>query len=337
MKTKIKNKVIIIILFFIFIYFENKLLFFKKFIKNLFNIIDISIIIPIYNSIKYLPLCLNSVISQTLLNIEIICIDDGSKDNSLKILREYKLKDYRITIILQRNQGPGIARNNGMKISKGKFIAFMDSDDLYPNNFTLEFMFKNAIKKKALICGGGMRTFIQYNNTIKLLKNTNISFPKNIFLYYSMYQYDYYYQRFIYNKNFIKKNKLYFPNYLRYQDPPFFIKAMVFAKKFYALKNVTYYYRTSYKNLTINERKITDIYKGIRDCLKIAKSMNLYELYYLVLSRLNIKSFINQAKKFIKSNNLKEIISQIIVNIDYDLLKNKNFTFIIDKFYNDFI
>ena len=65
--------------------------------------------------------------------------------------------------------------------------------------------------------------------------------------------------------------------------------------------------------------------------------MNLNKLYYLVLSRLNIKCFINQAKKFIKSNNLKEIIYQIIVNIDYDLLKKNNFTFIIDKFYNNYI
>ena len=212
-----------------------------------------------------MPLCLNSAISQTLSNIEIICIDDGSTDDSLKILKEYKLKDYRITIIQQKNQGSGFARNKGIKISKGKFISFMDSDDLYPNKFILEFMFKNAIQKKVVICGGGMRVFVQDNNTIKLLKNIKISFPKNIILYYSMYQYDYYYQRFIYNKNFIKKNKLYFPNYLRYQDPPFFIKTMGLAKKFYALKNVTYYYRASYKNLKINERKITDIYKGIRD------------------------------------------------------------------------
>ena len=284
-----------------------------------------------------MPLCLNSAISQTLLNIEIICIDDGSTDDSLKILKEYKLKDNRIIIIQQKNQGSGIARNKGIKISKGKFISFMDSDDLYPNKFTLEFMFKNAIQKRVLICGGGMKIFVQDNNTIKLLKNTKISFPKNNILYYSKYQYDYYYQRFIYNNHFIKKNKLYFPNYLRYQDPPFFIKTMGLAKKFYALKNVTYYYRASYKNLKMNERKITDLYKGIRDCLKISKSMKLYKLYYLVLSRLNIKDFIDQAKKFIKSNNLKEIIDQIIVNIDYNLLKKNNLTYIIDKFYSNYI
>lgn len=209
MIKKTNNKIILIFLLLIFIYFKKELLIFKKLIKNIFNIIDISIIIPIYNNIKYLPVCLNSVISQTLLNIEIICIDDGSTDKSLNILREYKKKDHRINIIHQKNQGSAIARNKGIKISKGKFIAFMDSDDLYPNKYTLELMFKNAIQKKVLICGGGIRDFIQNNNNkIKLLNILKISFSKNIILKYSNYQYDFYYQRFIYNKNFIKKNKL---------------------------------------------------------------------------------------------------------------------------------
>ena len=173
---KINNKMILVVLFIIFIFFENKLLIFKKFIKNFFNIIDISIVIPIYNSIKYLPLCLNSVISQTLSNIEIICIDDGSTDDSLKIIKEYKLKDYRITIIQQKNQGSGIARNKGIKISKGKFISFMDSDDLYPNKFILEFMFKNAIQKKVLICGGGMRVFVQDNKLERIISDNRFIF-----------------------------------------------------------------------------------------------------------------------------------------------------------------
>ena len=278
-----KKKIIFVILFIIFYLFENKLLIFQKYIKYALNVIDISIIIPVYNSKNYLSLCLNSIINQTILNIEIICIDDGSTDKSLEILREYKNKDNRIIIIEQKNKGSGIARNNGMKISKGKFITFMDSDDLYPNKYTLEFIFKNAIQNKVLICGGGLSTFIQHNNIIKLINNPKISFHKNKIVYFSTYQYDFYYQRFIYNKNFIKKNKLYFPNYLRYQDPPFFIKTMGLAKKFYALKNVTYYYRSPLKKKIFNERKITDIYKGIGDCLQISKSMNLYNLYYLVL------------------------------------------------------
>ena len=336
MKKKRKINIILIILFFIYLFYHKNILISLKFIKNILNIIDITIIIPIYNSEKYLPLCLNSVISQTLLNIEIICINDGSTDNSSAILNEYKNKDNRIKIIDQKNQGSGIARNNGIKISKGKFITFMDSDDIYPNKFTLEFIFKKAIENRVFICGGGIRPFIENNTKIRLLNILNISFYKNSLLNYSNYQYDYYYQRFIYNKHFIKRNKLYFPNYLRYQDPPFFIKTMGLAKKFYALKNVTYYYRISNKIQLMNERKITDIYKGIGDCLRISKSMLLYKLYYLVLSRLNTKMFISQAKIFKKSKKLKKIISQIINNIDYDLLKRKNFTIIIDKFYNYF-
>ena len=124
----------------------------------------------------------------------------------------------------------------------------MDSDDLYPNNLTLELMFNYAIQKKVLICGGGVITFIQYNNKTKEIIHRKV-FPYNSIKLYNNYQYDLFYQRFIYRNNFIKKYKLYFPNYLRYQDPPFFIKAMAMAKKFYALKNITYYSKfLSYRN-----------------------------------------------------------------------------------------
>lgn len=313
--------------------FENNLLILKK-INKLINAVDVSVIIPIYNSEKFLPICLKSVISQSLKNIEILCIDDGSTDNSLEILKQFKKKDNRIIIIHQKNQGSAIARNKGILISKGKFLAFMDSDDCYPNNSILEFMLNNAIKNKVLICGGGLMNFIQKKNSI-ILKKSNIYFTEDKIVYYFDYQYDYYYQRFIYNKNYIKKKKLYFPNYLRYQDPPFFIKAMGLAKKFYALKNITYYYRISRKIQINNERKIIDIYKGIRDCLYISKSMNLYKLYYtILLCRLNSNFIINKAKYFIKNEHLRTIISQIIKNIDYDLLKKKNFIFIKNKFYN---
>lgn len=334
-RSSIKKKFFIFSIFilFIYIYLSKKYLLLKNVINDFFNIIDISIILPIYNSEVFLPLCLNSIINQSHKNIEIICIDDGSKDNSLEIIRQYKFKDNRLIIIHQKHQGPGIARNKGIKISKGKFIAFIDSDDLYPNKFTLELMFNKAIHNKVLICGGGMKTFIQYNKTIKLLNQTNIFFPNNSIINYYNYQYDYYYQRFIYNKNFIKKNKLYFPNYLRYQDPPFFIKTMYLAKKFYALKNITYLYRAGNKTVLTDERRIFDFFRGIKDCLLFSKSMHLYKLYYKELSHLNEIGIINKIKKFLNSKNLKDIISQVINSIDYDLLRKENYTFIKNKIY----
>jgi len=331
---KIKFLFIIIFLFFYLNVFENKLLILKKKINKLINAVDVSVIIPVYNSEKFLPICLKSVINQSLKNIEIICIDDGSTDNSLEILKQFKKKDNRIFIIHQKNQGSAIARNKGILISKGKFLSFMDSDDCYPNNSILELMLNNAIQNKVLICGGGLKNFIQKKNFI-ILKKSNIFFSENKIVNYFDYQYDYFYQRFIYNRNFIKKKKLYFPNYLRYQDPPFFITAMALAKKFYALKNITYYHRISKKLVINNERKIIDIFKGIRDCLYISKSMNLYNLYYTVLCRLNSNMIINNAKKFINNEHLRTIISQIIKNIDYELLKKKKINFI--KFYNQLI
>jgi glycosyltransferase involved in cell wall biosynthesis len=90
----------------------------------------VSIIIPVYNVEKYLAECLNSAIGQTLRDIEIICVDDGSTDRSSGILDEYTKKDSRIIVIHQKNAGPGPARNVGLDLAQSKYIAFLDSDDV---------------------------------------------------------------------------------------------------------------------------------------------------------------------------------------------------------------
>ena len=88
-----------------------------------------SVIIPVYNVEKYLRECLDSVTRQTLNDIEVICVDDGSTDGSLKILQEYTEKDKRIKVVSQQNKGAGTARNRGLTLAKGKYLYFMDSDD----------------------------------------------------------------------------------------------------------------------------------------------------------------------------------------------------------------
>ncbi len=105
--------------------------------------IKVSVIIPVYNVAKYLAKCLDSVIGQSLKEIEIICINDGSTDNSLKILEEYKKNDERITIINQKNQGVSVARNNGLKNAKGEYIYMLDSDDFLDVN-ALKRMYERA-------------------------------------------------------------------------------------------------------------------------------------------------------------------------------------------------
>ena len=108
----------------------------------------VSIIVPVYNVEKYLERSLNSLINQTLKDIEIICVNDGSKDNSLKILEEYSKKDNRIIVINQENAGVSVTRNSGMKIAKGQYIGFVDSDDWVEHDI-VEKLYARAMEEVA--------------------------------------------------------------------------------------------------------------------------------------------------------------------------------------------
>ena len=103
----------------------------------------VSAIVPVYNTEKYLDDCLNSIENQTLRDIEIICVNDGSTDNSLKILESHAAKDDRIKIINQENQGVSVARNTGIEAATGEYISFVDSDDLLVD-FAYDKSYENA-------------------------------------------------------------------------------------------------------------------------------------------------------------------------------------------------
>lgn len=92
--------------------------------------VAVSVIIPVYNAEKYLPTCLDSVRRQSVQGIEIICVNDGSTDGSLQILKSYAEKDPRIQVVSQKNQGVSVARNEGIGAAAGKYILFLDSDDM---------------------------------------------------------------------------------------------------------------------------------------------------------------------------------------------------------------
>lgn len=117
--------------------------------------IDVSVIVPVYNAAGYLSQCLNSILHQTLISIEVICVDDGSTDNSLEILKKYQEKDSRLVVRTQKNQFAGIARNNGMKIARGKYLIFWDADDFFAPT-ALEKMFNKCERDNAdiCVCGG---------------------------------------------------------------------------------------------------------------------------------------------------------------------------------------
>ena len=116
---------------------------------------EVSIIVPVYNVEKYLERCLDSLINQTFKDIEIICIDDGSIDNSGKILDEYAAKDSRLKVIHQNNAGQAAARNNGMKIASGRYISFVDSDDWVDKDF-IEKLYDAIIRNDADIAAASI-------------------------------------------------------------------------------------------------------------------------------------------------------------------------------------
>ena len=99
-----------------------------------------SVIVPVYNTEKYLDECIQSILRQTQKEVEIILVDDGSTDQSYAILEEYSVRHKNIIVLRQKNMGAGIARNWGIEYANGKYICFMDSDDYYIQNRALEIL-----------------------------------------------------------------------------------------------------------------------------------------------------------------------------------------------------
>ena len=295
----------------------------------------ISVVMPVYNVEKFLRECLDSVTAQSLKEIEIICVDDGSTDNSLEILREYARKDKRITLLKQKNAGSGKARNNAIDNAKGEFIAFMDSDDMYPNEKTLEHLYNKAIENNVIICGGSLSQLREGGIIVTDPKEfeEGYSFKKEGIVNYSDYQFDYGYWRFIYNRQFLKENQLYFPDYLRQQDPPFFVKTMAIAEKFYAIREATYVYRVSHKQIQWTERKSVDTVRGLTDCLNYTTKYNLPKLHYSLAQRLCNPWFLRAFKLLEDKIELHKYLVNMVNALNFDVIYSINSDFKLPWFY----
>lgn len=284
----------------------------------------VSVIIPIYNAEMYLRECFDSIIDQTLEDIEIICINDGSTDSSLDIVKEYAGKDGRIIIIDKQNEGVAIARNLGIDRATGEYVCFMDSDDYYPSNDILEELYNKAKKNNVLIAGGEFSIFnpliVPYEPKQEFESvDDGYLFAKNSIIEYKDYQFDYGFHRFIYNRNFLVNNNIYFPNYVRFEDPVFLVQAMCKATKFYALDRISYAYRGSIKEISKKDNVVKDTFLGIADNLEFAKLNNLNKLKNYTVMRfyqhyMLYKDSMNKENKIIctqllKDKDIKKIIS----------------------------
>ena len=122
--------------------------------------VQISVIIPVYNAELYLEKCIESVLGQTFDALEVICVDDGSSDASVEILRKFQNKDERLIVLQQKNRGAGAARNNGLRRAKGKFIHVLDADD-WVDTAAYEKLYKVMTDSRADV---GVFMYTRYDN-----------------------------------------------------------------------------------------------------------------------------------------------------------------------------
>lgn len=186
--------------------------------------VKISIIIPVYNSEKFLEETINSVINQSLKDIEIVCINDGSTDNSSQILERLSEKHSCITVLNQKNQGSGKARNYGMDEAKGEYIGFLDADDIFVDEKSLELLYDVANKNDADMVCGNLKKLTQDR---VLLDNPNcpegnyFCFDEYCTIEPNDYGVPWAFYKNIYKKSFLDENKIRFKDLIRGQDPVF--------------------------------------------------------------------------------------------------------------------
>lgn len=240
----------------------------------------VSVVIPVYNAEEHLRQCLDSVVHQTFTDIEIICVDDGSRDGSLEILREYKESDSRIQVICQENSGAGAARNTGLRQATGEYLAFLDSDDFFEPDM-LEAAVKGAEQYHAdfVVFGSDQyhmdkQEFVAVNWVVR--KNdippyqpfTYRQLTDNIFKTFVGWAWDK-----LYRRSFVEKHGLWFQEQRTTNDMLFVFSALVLAKRIaYVDKVLAHQRRGNQETLSVTREKSWHCFyhalMALRKCLE---------------------------------------------------------------------
>lgn len=246
--------------------------------------VKISIIVPVYNTAKYLDKCIQTLIKQTLEDIEIIFIDDGSEDGSAEILKNYAKNDKRISILNQNHKRQGAARNYGLSIAQGEYIGFVDSDDWVELDM-FEKLYYQAKETDSDIVMCSMNTF--EDGTNKIIVNTyntldifNQKFFENSFTPQDTLNFIFNISvspcNKIYRKSLIVKNNIKFPENIYFEDNAFFFKSWLNAQKISLLNQKLYQYRKSTASTTKSDKNKLDIFKTLDLTKNILEENNYY-------------------------------------------------------------
>ena len=250
----------------------------------------VSIIIPVYNVEKYLARCLDSVLSQTFKDFEVICINDGSPDSCARILEDYAKKDRRVKIITQQNQGQAAARNKGLALARGEFIYFVDSDDfIHPQLLEIALYFiknnnadwvtfkydKAAHKASKKVKEGAVFTYNPplYKNIenipCRITENPLLLFKKNF-----TYKMTCYVWARLYRKDLLKGISFLPGN--SFEDDPFILAVCAKRPKTVLLDEPLYYYIDNPRSVT-NRTRVQVLPRHIEDYHKAL--LYIYEKY----------------------------------------------------------
>ena len=305
----------------------------------------VSVIIPVYNVEAYIEKCLDSLLSQTLDDIEIICVNDGSTDKSCSIILDYVKKDSRIILMSQENKGPGCARNAGLRVAKGEYVGFVDPDDFLDFDF-FEKLYNCAIKNDIDIVKGNVKIL---QDEVQLYSEENFAIKKEK-RSIPLKNFRACWWAAIYKNDNIDKYEIRFSDTFYLEDVAFLDKNLLVARSFKFIDDV-YYYHCIRKNSLTTKKTNSDFklkqfylsYKDIKNFLNCVKSKDVYKYYINETFYYHIIWFFMNIYLSESENTLDnyKYIESLLEDIDMSIFKNeyrKNIQLILsgkyDKLYN---
>lgn len=304
--------------------------------------IKVSIIVPVYNKEKYLEECLDSLINQTLNDIEILCIDDGSTDNSLNILNDYSKNDSRIRIFVQNNHGPGHARNKGLDNARGEYVAFIDADDWIEYD-SLEQLYDNAKRNSSDLV---LFNAIEHLPDKKYRKRTYYSDDiEKAFNYHN--RKDLVMNNFLivctklHRLGFLDENNIRFAETGLFEDVFFHIKSVILSENISYINKIFYNYRRTESNSRQTESIKSEDSLIFLDILDDIQNFLLKEEVYDDLE-INFLLFkLNETQNLFNTNNNKEtFFKKLKQNFEENPIEKNILTKLPDKqkeFYNQIV
>lgn len=248
---------------------------------------QVSVIIPTYNAEVLIGNAIACVQKQTLQDLEIVCVDDGSTDGTLDAIAQLAKQDARIKLISQKNAGAGSARNAGIKHASGQFVTFLDTDDHYSCDNYLETLVNDAKQNNVQVAGANFWVNHQNNFTEDDFSDDPVldgyTFTTSGMVNYEDYQYDYGFHRFIFAKSLFSNDDDYFPALAFYEDPVFLVHMLLKVGKFYAESQCAYVYFADYKVRQWKTPMVADMLRGVETNLALSNQLHYQKLHWYTL------------------------------------------------------